>query len=89
MIKEVIVTGGAGFIGANLVRALSNKGLNVHVFDNLSTGNIKNLSLDKIQFHNIDLKKNFKKWPRLNTKEFRLFSFDIFITPSIPSLTSR
>ncbi len=66
MIKEVIVTGGAGFIGANLVRALSNKGLNVHVFDNLSTGNIKNLSLDKIQFHNIDLKKNFKNWPKIN-----------------------
>tara|TARA_A100001011_G_scaffold400706_1_gene517784 strand:- start:7250 stop:8191 length:942 start_codon:yes stop_codon:yes gene_type:complete len=66
LIKEVIVTGGAGFIGANLVRALSNKGLNVHVFDNLSTGNIKNLSLDKIQFHNIDLKKNFKNWPKIN-----------------------
>ena len=66
MTKEVIVTGGAGFIGSNLVRSLLNKGLNVHVFDNLSTGNIQNLPLDKIQFHNIDLKKNIEDWPIIN-----------------------
>ena len=66
MTEEVIVTGGAGFIGANVVRSLLDKGLTVHVFDNLSTGNIKNLSLDKIQFHNIDLKKNFQNWPTIN-----------------------
>ena len=54
MTEEVIVTGGAGFIGANVVNYLVNKGLNVHVFDNLSTGNIKNLPLDKIKFYNID-----------------------------------
>ena len=66
MTEEVIVTGGAGFIGANVVRSLLEKGYTVHVFDNLSTGNIKNLSLDKIQFHNIDLKKNFQNWPTIN-----------------------
>ena len=66
MTEEVIVTGGAGFIGANVVRSLLDKGFTVHVFDNLSTGNIKNLSLDKIQFHNIDLKKNFQNWPTIN-----------------------
>ncbi len=66
MTKEVIVTGGAGFIGANLVRALLNKGFYVHVFDNLSTGNIQNLRLDSIQFHNIDLKKNIEYWPIIN-----------------------
>ena len=66
MTEEVIVTGGAGFIGANVVRSLLDKGFTVHVFDNLSTGNIKNLSLDKIHFHNIDLKKNFQNWPTIN-----------------------
>ena len=57
MTEEVIVTGGAGFIGANVVNCLVNKGFDVHVFDNLSTGNIKNLPLDKVKFYNIDLSK--------------------------------
>lgn len=36
--KEVIVTGGAGFIGSNLCKILSQKGYNPIVIDNLSTG---------------------------------------------------
>jgi len=34
----VLVTGGCGFIGANLIRTLSNNGWNVKVLDNLSVG---------------------------------------------------
>jgi len=64
--SEVIVTGGAGFIGANIVKSLLDKGFVVHVFDNLSTGNIKNLPLDKIKFYNFDLKKCFHDWPKIN-----------------------
>jgi len=64
--EKVIVTGGAGFIGANLVNSLLKKGLKVYVFDNLSTGNIKNLPLDRIQFYNLDLKKSFLEWPKIN-----------------------
>ena len=70
---NVIVTGGAGFIGANIVSALLDKGFNVHVLDNLSTGNIENLNLDKIKFYNIDLKKDIKKWP--NIKASKIYHF--------------
>jgi UDP-N-acetylglucosamine/UDP-N-acetylgalactosamine 4-epimerase len=41
--KKVLVTGGAGFIGSNLVEALLNLGAVVTVFDNLETGKLSNL----------------------------------------------
>lgn len=41
--KHVLVTGGAGFIGSNIVAALLLQSTRVTVLDNLSTGNYKNI----------------------------------------------
>jgi len=42
--KKVIVTGGAGFIGSNLVDALVERGFDVHIIDNLSGGKRENIN---------------------------------------------
>tara|TARA_Y100000996_G_C22517877_1_gene641182 strand:- start:43 stop:939 length:897 start_codon:yes stop_codon:yes gene_type:complete len=51
------VTGGAGFVGSNLVKLLVKKGHDVSVIDNLHTGKLENLEeiRDKIEFKNIDI----------------------------------
>ncbi|MCP4362246.1 MAG: NAD-dependent epimerase/dehydratase family protein [Chloroflexi bacterium] len=41
---DVLVTGGAGFIGSHLTAALIEQGVNVRVLDNLSTGSPENLA---------------------------------------------
>ena len=46
--KKIIVTGGLGFIGSNLVKLLTKKGYKVFVIDKLTyAGNLKNLDLIK------------------------------------------
>ncbi len=41
--RPVLVTGGAGFIGSHLVDALMRSEVEVHVLDNLSSGNLENI----------------------------------------------
>jgi UDP-glucose 4-epimerase len=56
---KVIVTGGAGFIGSNLVDALVVEGFDVHVIDNLSGGKKENVN-KKARLHIADI-TDFKK----------------------------
>lgn len=54
---KYLVTGGAGFIGSNIVDELVKRGQKVRVLDNLSTGNMENLRhlSGKIEFHKGDI----------------------------------
>src|SRR3954452_13200185 len=55
---RALVTGGAGFIASNLVDALLDRGDEVTVVDNLSTGRIENLDGARrrgIAFHEADI----------------------------------
>ncbi len=47
----VLVTGGAGFIGSNLVRRLLEDGRHVIAVDDLSTGSLENLALARAERH--------------------------------------
>lgn len=55
---KYLVTGGAGFIGSNIVEGLVDKGEDVRVLDNLSTGNEENLAPfgDKVDFRKGDIR---------------------------------
>jgi len=55
MKEKVVVTGGAGFIGSNLVNGLVEKGYKVHVIDNLVAGK-KELVNPQAVFHQIDIR---------------------------------
>ena len=70
---KILITGGAGFIGSHLVDVLLNRGEEVCVIDNLSTGSIKNiehwLNNPNFTFIKCDLLKPCK---RVKVKEFGL-----------------
>ena len=58
--RKVLVTGGASFIGSHLVDALVDRGADVRVADNLSSGKLDNirehLEAGLIEFHQVDLR---------------------------------
>jgi len=66
--SRILVTGGAGFIGSNLTKFLLDKGFDVVVLDNFSTGSKENIEdiKDKVEILELDvrniedLRKNLK-----------------------------
>ena len=63
--KNILITGGAGFIGSNLCTYLLKKKFNIYALDNLSVGKKSNLTSKKIKFIKKDIlninKIKFKK----------------------------
>jgi UDP-glucose 4-epimerase len=55
MTKHVVVTGGAGFIGSNIVDAYLTRGWYVTVIDNLSTGKRRNVD-PRAALHEVDIR---------------------------------
>jgi UDP-glucuronate decarboxylase len=64
MEEKIMVTGGAGFIGAHLCTALINLGHRVLCVDNLSTGHLRNIKHlignPKFEFFNQDITHSFQ-----------------------------
>lgn len=81
--SHYVVTGGAGFIGSALVRALIANGKSVHVIDNLSTGKLENLEevARNVTFHGVDLRDYDRIAPIIAGAE-RVFHLGAL--PSVP-----
>lgn len=54
--KNILVTGGVGFIGSNLIKTLVEKGFNVISLDNYSTGSKSN-EIQEVKYYNLDIEK--------------------------------
>ncbi len=83
---KALVTGGAGFIGSNLVEYLASKKINVIVLDNLKNGDLKNLRKvkKKIKFYKTDITKmkNLSKYMKKVDFVFHLAG----LTELLPSI---
>lgn len=56
---NILVTGGAGYIGSHTTKKLLDSGYNVVVADDLSTGHKESVDA-RAKFYNIDIRDNFK-----------------------------
>ena len=69
--KEILITGGAGYIGQNLVSFFLKKHYNIHVIDNLSTSAPIDRNIKKnIYFYKIDLANEKKTKVFFKKKKF-------------------
>ncbi len=67
---KILVTGGAGFIGSNLALVLCERGDDVVIIDNLSTGKLENIP-EKAKFQKLDISE------AVIDKVFEIEKFDI------------
>ena len=71
--KKILITGGAGYIGQNLVSFFLNSKYQIYVIDNLSTSTMINKKIkEKIFFYKIDLTKENQVKAFFKNKDFDL-----------------
>lgn len=82
--KKVLITGGAGFIGSNLVESLVKTGAAITVVDNCLTGRVGNLKafLHRINFYNIDI-NDFANFSKILATDFDVI-FHLAAVSSVP-----
>lgn len=72
---NILITGGAGFIGSHIAEYFNEEGHQVFILDNLSTGDIKNIPfINKENFFNMDIRE-YKKVEEITKK----YQFDIIV----------
>ena len=54
--KNILVTGRAGFIGCNLIKKLKSKGFNILSIDDYSSG-FKENEIEGVEYINLDIEK--------------------------------
>lgn len=79
--KNVLVTGGAGFIGSHIAETLCKLGANVSIIDDLSTGSVDNIApfCNNIQFLAHDI-TSFKKCIKATKKQDIIFHTAAFVS---------
>lgn len=80
--KNVLITGGAGFIGSHIVDLLIENGYGVVVVDNLSSGSESNLNKGA-KFYNLDI--NSEKLEEIFAQNKIDFVFHLAAQPSVSS----
>ena len=71
-----LVTGGAGFIGTNLIKRLLNDGHNVESMDNYSTGKKEN-ELDGCKYIEVDISDSIRRHGAFGLELYRLTKPDV------------
>lgn len=67
--KNILITGGAGFVGSHLAERLLKEGWNIAIIDNLSSGKLDNLKKIEKQFKFINLDiRDLDELKKLNLK---------------------